>query len=63
YLPPYSPDFNPIEQAFSAIKAHLRRQGLGFFGLQGLYYELYRACDVITPESTWGFFAHSGYIV
>ena len=25
YLPPYSPDFNPIENAFSALKAHLRR--------------------------------------
>jgi hypothetical protein len=25
FLPPYSPDFNPIEQAFSKIKAHLRR--------------------------------------
>ncbi len=25
YLPPYSPDFNPIEQAFSKLKAHLRK--------------------------------------
>lgn len=27
FLPPYSPDLNPIEHAFSAIKAHLRRNG------------------------------------
>jgi transposase len=27
FLPPYSPDYNPIELAFSAIKAELRRQG------------------------------------
>ena len=27
FLPPYSPDFNPIELAFSAIKAHIRRDG------------------------------------
>lgn len=27
YLPPYSPDFNPIEQAFSELKAHLRKAG------------------------------------
>lgn len=26
YLPPYSPDFNPIEQAFSKLKAHLRKR-------------------------------------
>ncbi|HEX3982752.1 MAG TPA: transposase, partial [Acidisoma sp.] len=25
YLPPYSPDFNPIEQAFAKLKAHLRK--------------------------------------
>jgi len=25
YLPPYSPDFNPIEKAFSQLKAHLRK--------------------------------------
>ena len=63
YLPPYSPDFNPIEQAFSVIKTHLCHQGITFFSPRGLYYELYRACDVITPEMTWGFFAHSGYVV
>ena len=27
FLPPYLPDFNPIEEAFSAIKAHIRRHG------------------------------------
>src|SRR4051812_16293002 len=62
YLPPYSPDYNPIEQAFSVIKAHLRRNGITFFGTHALYYELYRACEVITPEMTWGFFSHAGYV-
>lgn len=28
YLPPYSPDFNPIEKAFGILKAHLRRNQL-----------------------------------
>jgi len=27
FLPPYSPDYNPIELAFSAIKAHIQRNG------------------------------------
>ena len=62
YLPPYSPDYNPIEQAFSAIKSSLRRQGRSFFSEDALYYEMYRTCDVITPEMTWGFFHHSGYL-
>jgi transposase len=30
FLPPYSPDFNPIEPGFSAIKAHLQRHGAIF---------------------------------
>ncbi|KIJ08665.1 hypothetical protein PAXINDRAFT_88541, partial [Paxillus involutus ATCC 200175] len=63
YLPPYSPDLNPIEQAFSVIKAHLRRQGLGFYHSKSSYFELYQACKIVTPEMTWGFFFHSGYNV
>jgi len=62
FLPPYSPDFNPIEQAFSVIKSHLRRIGLSFYHDKALYYEMYRACDTITAEMTWGFFRHLGYI-
>jgi transposase len=31
YLPPYSPNLNPIEQAFSKLKAHLRRIGARTF--------------------------------
>lgn len=62
YLPPYSPDFQPIELAFSVIKAHLRRSGLSFYTYNSHYYELYKACEEITPEMTWGFFRHTGYI-
>jgi len=63
YLPPYSPDYNPIKQAFSVIKAHLRQNSISFFQSDALYLEMYQACDTITPEMTWGFFAHSGYMV
>ncbi|KAI0039069.1 hypothetical protein FA95DRAFT_1504688, partial [Auriscalpium vulgare] len=62
YLPPYSPDFNPIEQAFSVIKSGLCRQGQGAFPARALYYEMYMTCELITPEMTWGFFSHSGYV-
>lgn len=62
YLPPYSPDYQPVELAFSVIKAHLRRSGLSFFSKNAHYFELYDACNVITPEMTWGFFHRTGYI-
>ncbi|TFY50469.1 hypothetical protein EVG20_g11499 [Dentipellis fragilis] len=60
YLPPYSPDYNPIEQAFSIMKSQLRRNGSYMYPSDQLYYEMYAVCDVITPEMIWGFFSHSG---
>ncbi|KAF5392338.1 hypothetical protein D9757_001550 [Collybiopsis confluens] len=57
YLPPYSPDFNPIEQAFSSIKAFLRRHWQDFsWGI------LDRACMSITPLKAWGYFRDAGYV-
>lgn len=57
FLPPYSPDYNPIEQAFSAIKAYLRRH----FDDKGLT-SMVRACQAITPDKAEGYFRASGYI-
>lgn len=57
YLSLYSPDYSPIEPAFSVIKAHLHRQGLNFHHEKALY----DACSCITLEATWGFFQRSGY--
>ncbi|KAF8833342.1 hypothetical protein BDN67DRAFT_917215, partial [Paxillus ammoniavirescens] len=57
YLPPYSPDYNPIEQAFSVIKAHLRCH-LTDRTLMGIV----RACQSITPVHAEGYFRASGYI-
>ncbi|THU79203.1 hypothetical protein K435DRAFT_586323, partial [Dendrothele bispora CBS 962.96] len=57
YLPPYSPDFNPIEQAFSAIKSYLRRH-LYDYSLSIVDH----ACQTITVSKAWGFFKSSGYI-
>jgi transposase len=58
FLPPYSPDLNPIEQAFSSIKAFLRRHWQDFS-----LSVIDRACQNITAEKAWGFFRASGYIV
>ncbi|KIJ04806.1 hypothetical protein PAXINDRAFT_94266 [Paxillus involutus ATCC 200175] len=68
FLPPYSPDFNPIELAFSAMKYHLRRNGdytrLAMTELsdEEIYITLLRALYIITPMDIFGWYAHCGYI-
>jgi transposase len=59
FLPPYSPDFTPIEQAFSKIKAVLRR--LGARVRDALVEAIRLAVDAITPEDAVAWFAHAGY--
>ena len=59
YLPPYSPDFNPIEQAWSKLKQLLR--GIKARLLEHLEPALTQAIDAITPEDAQAFFQHCGY--
>jgi transposase len=59
YLPPYSPDLNPIEDAFAKVKALLRRAGPRtgetLVGAMG------RALEAVTVRDARGFFEHCGY--
>jgi transposase len=59
FLPPYSPDFTPIEQAFSKIKAILR--GLGARTQEALWEAMRVAVEAITSEDARAWFAHAGY--
>jgi transposase len=59
FLPPYSPDFTPIEQAFSKLKAILR--GLGARTREALEEAVRLAVDAITPTDATAWFAHAGY--
>jgi transposase len=59
FLPPYSPDCTPIEQAFSKVKAILR--GLGARTREALWEAVRVAVDAITREDAAGWFAHAGY--
>jgi len=59
FLPPYSPDFTPIEQAFSKVKAILR--GLGVRARDALVEAIRLAVDAITPDDASAWFAHAGY--
>lgn len=62
YLPPYSPDLNPIEESFSAWKAHLRRHGDLIQNADDPIIALLEACSCITDESAIAWFRHAGYI-
>jgi transposase len=59
FLPPYSPDFTPIEQAFSKLKAILR--GLGARTREALEEAVRQAVAAITPADATAWFAHAGY--
>jgi transposase len=59
FLPPYSPDFTPIEQAFSKIKAILR--GLGARPKEALQEAVRLAIEAITRHDAAAWFAHAGY--
>ena len=59
YLPPYSPDFNPIEEAFSKIK-HLIRKAEAR-SREGLVEAMGTAISALSAQDACGFFEHCGY--
>ena len=59
YLPPYSPDFNPIENAFARLKALLRKAAKRT--VEGLWTEIGRLVDLFTPQECANYFAAAGY--
>jgi len=59
YLPPYSPDFNPIEQAWSVLKQRLR--GVKARVLEPLELAVAEAMTTITAHHARAFFRHCGY--
>jgi len=59
YLPPYSPDLNPIELAFSKIKQALR--SLANRTVEALWSTMQSVLDRVTTSDTQGFFRHCGY--
>jgi transposase len=59
FLPPYSPDFNPIEMAFSKLKALLRRAAERT--VEGLWSAIGRLMGTITPDESANFFDAAGY--
>lgn len=70
YLPPYSPDFNPIEEGFSGMKAWIRRNNSYVLGemtgenICDPYKILWDAVhEAMTPEKIVGWYRDCGYVV
>lgn len=59
FLPKYSPDLNPIEMAFSKLKAHLRRISARTF--DQLINAVGEICDMFKSNECWEFFKEAGY--
>jgi transposase len=59
YLPPYSPDLNPIETAWAKVKGLLRKAAART--VDGLHAALGPALDAVTAQDARGFFRHAGY--
>ena len=59
YLPAYSPDYNPIEEAFSKIKNLLRKAAAR--SKEALVEAIGQALSAVTAEDALGYFEHAGY--
>ena len=59
YLPAYSPDYNPIEEAFAKIKSLLRKAAAR--SKEILVEAIGAALSAVTAAEVWGFFEHAGY--
>ena len=59
YLPPYSPDFNPIEQLFAKLKAALRKAAER--SVESLWNRIAILLNIFPPEECANYFRNSGY--
>ena len=59
FLPPYSPDLNPIEMAFSKLKAHLRARAVRT--IDDLWRAIGDICNLFEPAECSNFFNAAGY--
>lgn len=60
WLPPYSPDYNPIEEAFSKAKSMMKAMEMEMQVVQDMDTIVYAAFSTITPDDCQGWIADSG---
>ena len=63
YLLPYSPDLNPIEEAFLQVKAFIRRNNDVFLSgsVEDIMFDMYEALEIVSDIDAMGYFIHAGY--
>ena len=59
YLPPYSPDLNPIENVFSKLKTLVRKAKVR--KVEELWCKLGKLCDIFSPDECKNYFKNAGY--
>jgi transposase len=59
FLPPYSPDLNPIEMAFAKLKAHLRAAAARSY--ETLWQATGAICDLFDRDECWNYFKAANY--
>ena len=59
FLPPYSPDLNPIEMAFSKLKTLIRKAAARTY--QALWHQVGAVCDLFQPQACRIYFNAAGY--
>ncbi|MBS3978445.1 MAG: transposase, partial [Rhodobacteraceae bacterium] len=59
FLPPYSPDLNPIEMAFSKLKTLIRKVAARTY--DALWKQVGKVCDLFLPQECKNYFRAAGY--
>ena len=62
YLPPYSPDFNPLEELFSKVKSYIRRNDIVFQTAEDPEDMIFESFYQVTREDCCAYFRHAEYI-
>lgn len=62
YLPPYSPDYNPIEELFSKVKGWIRANDVVFQSSNEPELIIHEAFLQITQDDCYGYFKHGEYV-
>lgn len=61
YLPLYSPDFNPLEEAFAKVKSFLKSNEIAYEVTNSAHFLVLMAYNTITTEDSIGYIRHAGY--
>ena len=62
FLPPYSPDFNPLKESFAKLKAFVKSNELAFCATMSPRLLIAMGFNTITTQDCLGYITHAGYV-